>query len=600
MNTSDLMNKYKQAAREDIETAALNIREPEGLQETAAKPFESPRERITRHVQSGLYKGRQPKLSAISKKVPGQSPHFSLPTFTLAGDEDPTITASNIAKSLGKEDFVESSVAAGPYVNIVLNNEEIVRVATELARREQSASPPSRQVYIVDFSSPNIAKQFGINHLRPTIVGDSICKLLEACGHTVVGVNHLGDLGSQFGLISAAYDILGHDKMFNELDLQEINELYIEASKQNTPIGRRIKHESRSYFEDLTNEESEQVTRWAHIVELSREHLDEFYDLLGVEFDITVGEAFFQKRSVVLVDQMTSDETLSLDAGGTAYTTTEEDQHVIFRNGHGHTLYAARDLAAIEQRTTDFDPDNIIYVVGSEQTGHFEAVFRLALKSGLASRLGTNKNVILEHLPLGMLLGQDGTKLSTRRGTSGVAHDLYLDVLKAVKTRQTDRGSVGDKEAKLIALAILKWEMLESSPAKAKKFNYEVAESNNGVFKVLYSYVRSTKLLQDNQEIVAENKPCATITDAEKELVVLLSEVEHRIGLAAEQRDPKQICDYLLELANLHGTFYKESNVSSPKVTTEERAFRLTVHKAFTNVAAQALGTLNITPPTKM
>ncbi len=530
---------------------------------------------------------------------------YGLATFTLAKDtkKSPVDVAKSLAKSLSGSDLIADVQAVGPYLNVAIKDQGVIESLRQIvdAGEEEQAS---KGTVVIDFSSPNVAKPFGVNHLRSTVIGEAIARLLESQGFVVIRDNHLGDWGTQFGNILAAYDIYNPEKDFSDLNIDEINELYIRYS-QEMKTDEDLVEKGREYFSRLSQGDEELLTRWQHCVDLSQQDFDRVYQRLGVEFDIQIGEAYFAETTDELLDELVKDsgsKSVVVDEDGSIHI---DGKHpVMLRTAGGYSVYAARDLSTIKFRSQTYNPNAIIYVVGHEQSTSFEAVF------DVAKQLGLNKTdrgeADLEHVGFGLLVGTDGKKLSTRKGTSGKLEDLINQLeeraLAEIKSRNPDMNeSEAQDNAKVLSVAALVWHDLRTDRNTNVRFDpgAMLALGSGSVVDVLYSYVRSQRILANLGEVDLSNVALEFSAGIEHSLGVKLAELPEIVAKAAQMKSPHILVGYLHELSKLHGSFYEASPVIGEEDQSKQ-ALRVLLHQAYIKVVAQGLDLLNIKPPSRL
>ncbi|MEX0668562.1 MAG: arginine--tRNA ligase [Candidatus Saccharimonadales bacterium] len=533
---------------------------------------------------------------------------YGLATFALAKDIDksPAELAEDLANKLAKaKDAFAKVEATGPYINFRLEDGlliEHLKGAVEADRK--LASSMSSAVAVIDFSSPNVAKPFGVNHLRSTVIGEAIARLLEATGWAVIRDNHLGDWGTQFGNLLAAYDTYSPGKDFESLSINELNELYVRYS-QEMKTDDALVLKGREYFARLSSGDEELLARWLHCVNQSREDFARVYMMLGIEFDTQIGEAYFDKASVELTERLAKDrpqESIVVDEDGSIHINHKHP--VVLRTGDGYPVYAARDLSAIEFRSKTYNPNNIIYVVGHEQGTSFEAVFKVAKELGLNQ--ADSGETELEHVGFGLLLDSKGKKLSTRKGTSGSLEDLvsqledkaHAEILKRNPDMESKEAS---DNARILSIGALIWHDLRTDRNTNVRFDADkMLELGSGsVVDVLYSYVRSQRILENLGDVDLSNTANQFSSDTEHLLALRLSEFTDIITRAAEDKSPHILVGYLHELAQIHGNFYETSPVISEEDKTKQ-ALRALLHQCYIKTIKQGMNLLNIKLPTRL
>ncbi len=534
-------------------------------------------------------------------------PDFGLHAQRLAraaGIKNPVDLAEKIGIAAKHSDLFSEAGSLGPFVNLRVSDTVLVTEAQQLIDNKESRNHDNKLV-LVDFSSPNIAKPFGINHLRSTIIGESIARIKEEAGHTVVRANHLGDWGTQFGNLLAAYDQFGDNRPFEELSTDELTQLYVRFSteKKSNP---ELTFIGREYFRQLSEKNPILLERWNVAVQASRKEFAEVYERLGISFDMQVGEAYFEQSAEKLLNDLESDPEKSNQSGiifgedGTAYINGEHP--VMLRTQDGYCVYAARDLATVDMRTTRFKPNEIVYVVGEEQSSSFTAMFEAARQLGV-----NGDGVELIHADFGLLLGKDRKKLSTRKGTSGKLVDLLdeleshsIENLKERNPNSTDESL--RKNAETLALDALIWNDLQTDRKKSVIFDPErmLSLGKGGVIDALYAHLRSSKIIEKMRTEDSSESPIYAVevisNNAEHDLIITMRDYQNVIKHASETNSPHLLVTYLQNLSRRHGVFYEHSPVARETNETVRNS-RIALHQAFINIMDRGLGCLNITVP---
>ncbi len=536
-------------------------------------------------------------------------PDYALPMFRFAKElkTNPVALAEQVVAALQDIPELHKVEAAGPYVNILLADAQIMQsVQAILAAKDRYGHNGlyDGQVAIVEYSSPNVAKPFGINHLRSTVIGEAIARLCAASGYAVVRDNHLGDWGTQFGNLLAAHATYAPDTDFASLSMDEMTALYVRFS-QEKKTSAELTRLGQTYFARLEAGDATLRAMWLVALQKSLDEFLTMYDRLGVRFDTLLGEAFFVERSNKLIESMAgkvSSDVLVYDSNSKAVY-IEGEHPVVIRTQDGYGVYAARDLATIEFRQKEYAPDICIYVVGDEQSSYFRTIFSVAHHAGLTDR-GKEADMQLEHINFGLLLDADGKKLSTRKGTSGKLEDVLnlLDEQAVKETRSRNSEMPEDQVARIahtIAVGALIWNDLRTDRTSSVRFDIQrMLELGGGsVVDVLYSYSRTCSILQKLGIDDAYNRQAALPSEfsspTEHQLAVLLSELPAVVAKATEARAPHILVGYIQELVQLHGRFYEESRV----IGVEDKSvveLRIALHQAYKTTIANGLQLLNI------
>nr|WIF88983.1 arginine--tRNA ligase [Acholeplasma laidlawii] len=356
------------------------------------------------------------------------------------GDSDLAIPLFGYQKQMGKKlpeifdlfkdiliqhHLVESVVFTAGFLNIYLKRLEVSKsILNSIHDEKQSfgTQPNNNKTVVIDYSSPNIAKSFSVGHLRSTVIGNSLKLIYQKLGYNVVGVNHLGDWGTQFGSMMVAYRMWGDKDKIKANPIDELQALYVrfhEAAEKD----ESLKQEARDAFLKLEQEDPEYTKLWTYFREVSLQEFMNMYDILDVSFDSYNGEAFYNDKMDRVIKELEDKNLLVEDQGAMVVKLEEDTPPVLIKRSDGATLYTTRDLAALLYRNDTYHFDKALYVVGNEQKLHFENLKKVV------KMMGYNFNI--EHINFGLVL-QDGKKMSTRKGkTTKLDYVLNQAVLKA-------------------------------------------------------------------------------------------------------------------------------------------------------------------------
>lgn len=540
------------------------------------------------------------------------NPDYALPAFELARllRTNPMALASDIAQKTDASKFAKIE-AAGPYVNMRLRDDQLIAgLQTILNQGDQFGrlTDGAGKVAIVEYSSPNVAKPFGINHLRATVIGECLARLFDASGFTVLRDNHIGDWGTQFGNLLAAHQQYAPERDFASLSMDELNVMYVRFSQEKKTDPQLVRL-GQELFAKLEAGDPELRAKWAAALSMSMDEFNAMYLRLGINFDTQIGEAYFNETAAELVDQLPergAKDAVVFDTQTKAVYINGEHP-VVLRTQDGYCVYAARDLATVEFRQRTYAPSEVIYVVGEEQASYFRTVFDIARKVGLTT-LPQGGHMNLEHIGFGLLLDSAGKKLSTRKGTSGKLEDV-IDQLDDYAFQETaSRNPEMDKElarsiAKKISVGALIWNDLRTDRTSSVRFDIDrmLKLGGGSVIDILYTYSRSCSILQKvaEAENQTQNKSQTTniaqafSTETEHQLAVRLLEFGQIIRTATKDRAPHVLVGYLQELTQMHGRFYEESRIQG--LDDEALAqLRINLHKAYKTVICNGLTLLNI------
>ena len=338
-------------------------------------------------------------------------------TVTDSGANDPKKLAEDWARKINetKNEFIENAQALGPYLNINLKKQKnyslILNDISKLKSKFGQSDLNIKKVAVIDYSGPNIAKPIGVGHLRSTIIGQALANIYEATGYSVIKDNHLGDWGTQFGKLVYAYQQWGDKKKIAQNPIKELNDLYIKFHKE-AEKNPEIEDSAREIFQKMEKEDRGLIKLWSKFRNISIAEFKKVYERLGIKFDMYIGESYFAGETDKIVEECLEKKLAKKDeeTGAIAVEDLDGLPSFLLRKKDDSGLYITRDLAALIFRVEVFEPDDILYVVGEEQSLHFRQLF------ALARALGYIDGAKAKHIGFGLVLS-GGEKMSTRKGT---------------------------------------------------------------------------------------------------------------------------------------------------------------------------------------
>lgn len=525
-----------------------------------------------------------PEMRPATKPQFGHFQSNAAMRLAKAEGRPPREVAADLVERLDLDDLCEPLEIAGPgFINFRIRPEVLATTANALLDDARvgivEAEHPQRVV--IDYSAPNVAKQMHVGHLRTTIIGDCFNRVLTASGHTVIPQNHIGDWGTQFGMLIE--QILDEDLDASTLTLAEADELYKRAAahfKNDEEFATR----ARARVAVFQGGDEESLSIWRQLVEISKPGFNDAYRRLNVlltDADLA-GESTYNDDLPVLVAELEESGVAVVDDGALCVFVDGFDAPLIVRKRDGGYGYATTDLAAIRRRVRDLHADRIIYVTDARQAGHFAQVFAAARKAGYLP-----DDVEVRHIGYGMVLGDDGRPLKSRDGSAAKLADL-LDLAE-------------ENATPAIALAAIKYADLSSGLQKDYTFDpARMTQTTGDTGPYLqYAHARCCQILRKAE---AENLPIGPITlltePAEQQLALLLSRFGEVVEEVADTLAPHKLCGFLYELAGQYATFYEQCPVL--KSSGEVQASRLGLCRATQRVMAAGLGLLGIDAPERM
>ena len=534
----------------------------------------------------------------------------AFPCFALAKQlkQAPQAIAADIAAKLrGKEGEIRA-VAEGPYVNLFFEpamwGPRILKEAL-LPAYGRSAEGRGTKVAI-DMSSPNIAKPFGVGHLRSTMIGNALANLYRASGYEVVTVNHLGDWGTQFGKLIAAFKRWGDKDALERDPIRESLKLYVKFHDE-LEEEPELDEEARAWFRKLEEGDEEAGALRRYFVDASLQEFDRVYARLGISFDYVLGESFYNDKMTAVVDKL-SERGLLEDSDGARVVRLDAQgmPPCLIMKSDGTTIYATRDLATAFYRTRELGADRLLYVVGSEQSLHFQQVFAVldALEAGWADRC--------EHVAFG-LMKFEGKKMSTRRGKVVFLDDVLDEAVRkadAIIAEKNPGLPHASEVAAAVGVGAIVFGDLKNSRQLEVNFSLEDAlrfEGETGPY-VQYTYARAVSLLDKGLQLYPNEygdddqddgiRPEALTGHLAWECLKQLTDYPDAIRSAVRENEPSVLARYLLETSKKFNRYYRHERVLSGD--EEESRTRLLLTAAIAGVLKSGLALLGIQAPRQL
>ncbi len=492
--------------------------------------------------------------------------------------DKPRAIAEKIVENLDVSALCEEPAIAGPgFINLKLKPAYINEQLKAIQRSHRLGIEPAQnpQKIIVDFSSPNIAKEMHVGHLRSTIIGDSIACVLEFQGHDVLRLNHVGDWGTQFGMLithlkDACPEALADAESVNIGDLVA----FYKQAKQRFDEDEDFKETSRQAVVGLQSGDADSLKAWQVLCQQSRRAFQEIYDRLNIRLEER-GESFYNPYLADVIAGLKEAQLLETDDGAEVvflegFTNKEGDrQPLIVQKSNGGFNYATTDLASIRYRTTQDGAQRIIYVTDAGQANHFAQVFQVANRAGWVP-----EGVSLEHVPFGVVQGEDGKKFKTRSGETIRLKDLLDEAVvrarKDVEQRIADdnRGESEDfieNVAQKVGLGAVKYADLSQNRTSNYIFSFDkmLALQGNTAPYMLYAYARVKSISRKGEVDFATIDPSAITVETPEELALAKHILQLDEVLDAVEADllPNRLCQYLFELSQKFNQFYEQCSV---------------------------------------
>jgi len=547
----------------------------------------------------------------------------------------PREVAGELAGRLDVTDMCAEPEVSGPgFINFTLRDEWIAAQASQMLDDPRLGLPPVArpQTVVVEYSSPNVAKEMHVGHLRTTIVGDAIARVLEFTGHRVIRDNHVGDWGTPFGMLIEHLLDVGEDSPEAALLTTDPNAFY-QAARRKFETEPEFTERARSRLVRLQAGDPDTMAIWQDLLDISKEYLHQIYARLGVSLtdDDIRGESFYNDMladTVGVLEErgIATESEGALCAFPPGFTGREgRPLPLIIRKSDGGYNYASTDLAAVRYRVDKLSCDRSVYVVGSEQALHFQMVFSVAREAGWIP-----DGVSFEHAQIGMVLGQDGNRLKTREGETPKLSGLLQEAVDRARTILDELDAAArfdaaelDAVAEAVGIGAVKYADLSTARESAYLFDWDRMISfrgNTGPY-LQYATARIRSIFRRaadtgvsgprapgagtlgagtaDPEAAARRSGVAITADPERALALRLLGFGAMVTQLGETAEPHRLCAYLFDVASLFTTFYEECPVL--KAESESlRVSRLALCALTLDVLTKGLGLLGVPIPERM
>ncbi len=495
---------------------------------------------------------------------------YAFPCFRLAKElkKSPQLIANDIKNEVKLDNkVIEKVEVAGGYLNFYINKELMTKeVLEEIANKEEygKAQIGNGKNIVIDYSAPNIAKPFHIGHLRSTVIGGALYNIYKYLGYNTIGINHLGDYGTQFGKLIEGYKLWGKEYEVEKDPINELTKIYIRINKL-CKEDEKILEQCRMNFKLLEEGDPYCTEIWEKFRKLSLQEFQKVYDLLGSKFDSWNGEAFYSDKMPEVIQIL--EKTGKLIESQGAKIIDLEDKGIntpcIIEKSNGSTTYATRDLAAILYRARTYDFDKALYVVSYEQTLHFKQVFEVA------KLLGIDEKYIkgLIHVPFGMVSLPTG-KMSTREGNIVKLEDLLSEAIRRAKDIIEEKNpnlENKDEVAKRVGVGAVIFSDLSNNRIKDEIFDWNQIlnfQGETGPY-IQYTYVRTRSVLEKAGYIpsIEEIDFKQLLDEASNNIIKLIYNFQNILKQVTEKEEPSILSRYLIDLAKSFSNFYNDNKI---------------------------------------
>lgn len=531
---------------------------------------------------------------------------FAFPCFPLAKTlkKAPPAIAAELADQLNADLENITAVATGPYINFRVDRatlaETVVNaVLTAGASYGTSQEGAGRKV-VIDLSSPNIAKPMSVGHLRSTVIGAALQRIFDALGYETVGINHIGDWGSQFGKLIAALDKWGAETDLESDPIQALLALYVRYHEEEEG-DPELAEAGRAAFRALENGTDPEVrSKWERITKLSLLEFDKIYDRLGVSFDEVRGESYYEPHLESTVERIEGTGITELSEGALIVDLTHISENTppcLLRKTDGTTLYATRDLAAVFHRWELYEFERCLYVVGGDQRLHFQQL------KGVLDRMKFDWEERVEHISFGMMRLPEG-RMSTRKGRVVFLEDVLdravEEALRIIKEKSPDLAHP-EAVAEQIGVGAVVFNDLRRERIKDVEFNWEEIlsfEGETGPY-AQYTHARLSSILRKAEERgEGDGQPDWTALEEASGVLLRIGRFPDVIRSAARNAEPSELSTWVLGLAREINGWYAANRVLGQD--SGVTAARLALVRATQEALASGLQLLGIAAPTEM
>lgn len=530
---------------------------------------------------------------------------YSLPCFTLSKKlkKSPVFIANQLKSDLDNDldkGVVSEVQSVNGYLNIYLNKTSYIKYVLEKVYNLNLgfSSEFGNQVICMDYSSPNIAKNFHVGHLRTTVIGNSLYKIYSKLGYKVIRMNHLGDWGTQFGKLIVAYKNWSSKDKVEQYGIEELLRIYVLFNGE-AELNPKLKEEARSWFSKMEQGNEEALSIWKWFKEISMKEFERVYQLLNVEFDYDMGESFYMDKVPALVIELKEKGLLEESQGANIVSLEQYNMPpCLITKSDGSSIYHSRDMAAVLYRKKEYNFKKCLYITGLEQKLHFAQVFKAIEEMGYDWTDG------LVHIPYG-LVSLEGEKLSTRTGNIIYAEDILKEAIhRSFELISKKNSNLNNKEqiAEMVGVGAIIFHDLFNQRIKNVNFSWDEVlnfEGASGPY-VQYTYTRAKSILRkgDVEKVNLHINVDMLTDDVSYELVKELSKYSDKVEEAALKYEPSVIARYVWGLATVFNKFYHDCNILNADKSIKEA--RLVLVFLTQKIIKDAMDLLGIQCPEEM
>ena len=529
---------------------------------------------------------------------------YAFPCFSLSKEmhKSPIEIADSLANSI-KDERIEKIESINGYLNFFINKEYLIKeVLTDYDRnRSNYGKEDHKETVLVEYSSPNICKPFHIGHMRTTLIGHAFYNIYKYLGYNTIGINHLGDYGSQFGKLIEGYKLWGNEYDLSTDAIDKLVEIYVRINAL-CEEDEEVLNRCRENFRLLEEKDPEYVALWEKFRDLSLEEFNKTYDLLGIKFDSIKGEASYSDGIEEVVSILEKNNKITISEGAKIVDLEADGIKTpcIIKKSDGSSIYATRDLAAILYRARTYDYTKSIYITGYEQDLHFNQVF------AVAKYLDLDKKYVdgLTHISYGLYTLKEG-RMSTRKGNFIKLDDVLNDAINKAKEILLEKNPEIenlDDIAKKVGIGAVVFGDLYNSLNKDEVFDLDEMLKFNGETcpYIQYMYVRIKSILRKNDtEVLLNNVKYDKLLEGQAyELVKLVNKFNDVLNDVINKNEPYFLSRYLIKLATTYSEYYNSVKILSDE--EDERNSRIYLVTVVSEILKTGCNLLGIEMPERM
>lgn len=529
---------------------------------------------------------------------------FAFPCFKLSKTlkKAPPLIAKELQEKIEKPDFIKDIKVISGYLNFYLDDYKLVKQVLDKVLNEKEnycKKEKNNEKIIVEYSSPNIAKPFHIGHIRTTVIGSALYNLYKYMGYDVVGINHLGDYGTQFGKLIVAYKKWGKEEELKKEPIKTLLALYIKFHEEEEKDAS-LTDDARAWFKKLEQGDKEAYKLWEFFRKESLKEFSKVYDMLSISFDSYAGESFYSDKMQSVIDELKQKNLLQTSRGATVVDLEKYDLGTaLVEKSDGSTLYLTRDIAAAMYRAKTYKFEKNIYVVGSQQILHFKQLKKIIELMGYDYA----KDCI--HVAFGMVALEEGT-LSTRKGKVVFLEDVLKNAIEKTKTIIEEKNPNLpdiDKLSKDIGIGAVIFQELSNSRTKDYVFSMEKTlsfEGETGPY-VQYTHARACSVIRKAKDFDYSDATYKSLLENEDAIAIIkiIDTFEEVLQKSINKNEPHHIARYVLDLSQAFNKFYHLNQIATAD-DIDVKKDRLALTKSVTYAIKTALSIFNIKSPKQM